>query len=259
MSDHSGKAFSSGQGWQPWRMGDLHMGEMRPGKPSQGPGSGSSPVAPAVPDLDTLRQQAEAQGREKGYKAGFEKGLSEGQRDGYARGHQEGLEKGLAEGRQQAAAEQQAVLARELAVVAPLIQNLGAACEQLSADVADSLVAIALVIGRQLARDHLDVDPAAVLAVVRELLHHEPSLQGKPRLWLHPQDLAIVQQHLGDELRAAGWQLQPDSQITRGGCRASSTSGELDATWETRWAALCAKVRQRGTAGRSDTGEAVQS
>ncbi|MFD2437126.1 FliH/SctL family protein [Modicisalibacter luteus] len=87
---------------------------------------------------------------------------------------------------------------------------------------------------------------------MRELLHAEPALSGRPRLWLHPADLTLVKGHLGAEFEAAGWQLQPDDTISRGGCRATSSSGELDATLESRWESITQQVRRRHKDGQNE-------
>nr|MBP9956812.1 flagellar assembly protein FliH [Pseudomonas sp.] len=51
----------------------------------------------------------------------------------------------------------------------------------------------------------------------------------------------------------AGWQLQPDELVSRGGCRVNSASGELDATWESRWDSLLEQLRHRQSPGASHT------
>jgi flagellar assembly protein FliH len=132
-----------------------------------------------------------------------------------------------------------------VAPLQPLAARFAQALDNLDGEIIDGLVNLALATGRQLARDRLDAAPEIILDIVRELLHNEPSLSGKPRLWLHPEDLNIVREHLGGEFAAAGWTLQPDDQITRGGCRVSSPSGELDATWESRWRAIRGQIRRR--------------
>jgi flagellar assembly protein FliH len=96
-----------------------------------------------------------------------------------------------------------------------------------------------------LAGEALAANPAQVVDLVRGLLHSEPPMLGKPRLWLHPLDHELVREYLGQELQAAGWVLQPDDQVSRGGCRVTGANGELDATWESRWQAVRQRVRGR--------------
>ncbi len=124
---------------------------------------------------------------------------------------------------------------QEAAQLLALAQALPAALRSAERELAGSVLALALDLGRQLAGAALKVDPDCVLAVVRDLLGSEPELSGAPRLLLHPDDAALVREQLGEELRQAGWSLQADAAITRGGCLVKSASGELDASVETRW------------------------
>lgn len=192
-------------------------------------------------ELEALREQAREQARLEGYEAGCQQG------------HAEGYARGLEEGRQAGERQLQEQTEQALQPLLALATEFRHALDQLDQQIAEQLVALALATGRHLAGEALTARPEQVIEIVRELLHAEPALTGKPRLWLHPSDLLLVRSRLGDELVAAGWQLQPDEQVTRGGCRASSASGELDATWETRWARIVEQLRQR----RSDASHAA--
>lgn len=184
-------------------------------------------------EIDTLREKARQAAREEGHREGFEAGRAEG--------HAEGLE----EGREEARRELDEQLKQTLAPLQPLAEQFQQALARLDEQVAAELVELALATGRQLAGEALKSRPRQVLEIVRALLHTEPAMNGKPRLWLHPLDHKLVTQHLSQELEAAGWVLQPDDQVRRGGCRVSSANGERDATWETRWDAVRAQIRQR--------------
>ena len=114
-----------------------------------------------------------------------------------------------------------------LAPLAALVDEFRSALADLDHAIAEDLVDLALATGRQLAGDALREEPAEILNLVRTLIHEEPALNGKTRLWLHPDDLALVEQELHAEFHAAGWKLHPDDQLSRGGCRVTSPSGEL--------------------------------
>ncbi|MEO5658911.1 MAG: FliH/SctL family protein, partial [Polaromonas sp.] len=119
---------------------------------------------------------------------------------------------------------------------------LPAALLSAETSVADDLLALALAIAQQVLGQALTVEPQAILTVVRELLKAEPALTGAPQLLLHPDDAALVKEYLPDELKSAGWRLKADVQMTRGGCRVLATSGERDATLETRWERVAATL-----------------
>ncbi len=223
--------------WRRWRMGELRQPE---------------PKASARPDPKAAARQAreqEARRQQQALEAlreqARQEAYEEGRREGLEAGHAEGLAQGLEEGRRQAREELEQRLEDTLSPLLPLARHFDDALDQLDETVAEDLVALALATGRQLAGDALEARPEQVLTLIRELLHSEPPLIGQQRLWLHPQDLALVTRHLGEELEAAGWRLQPDDQLSRGGCRVTSQRGELDATWETRWQAIQDQVRRR--------------
>lgn len=193
-------------------------------------------------EIEALREKVREEARQEGYAAG------------QAEGYQAGYEQGLADGREAGEQELKRQAKKVLAPLAPLAQHFSEALTQLDQEIADDLVELALTTGRQLAGEALDAHPEQILDIVRELLHADPTLNGHPRLWLHPADLSLVKAHLGDEFSAAGWRLQPDDTISRGGCRVTSPSGELDATWERRWAIITAMIRQRHHSNADRTG-----
>ncbi|MHB0775315.1 flagellar assembly protein FliH [Halomonas sp. WWR20] len=219
--------------WQRWEMDTL-------GTPSENKRDMQEAIdarrrlaAKRSAELEAQQRQAFDTGRQEGYDAG------------HAEGHTAGYEKGLAEGRAAGEAETTRQMAQALAPLAELAGHFREALAQLDDQLADHLTELALTVGRQLALETLEAHPEHVVNLVRELLHAEPALSGKPRLWLHPADLTLVKAHLGAELDAQGWQALPDESLTRGGCRASSASGGFDASIEARWAAIIDQRRQR--------------
>ena len=187
-------------------------------------------------ELRALREKTHAAAQQEGYAAGF----AEGREKGYAEGLQAGRETGereLAERRQQ--------LVEPLAA---LIDGLREALDQLDTDIGDSLADVALAAGRQLAGDALQAKPEQIRTLIRELLREEPLFSGQPCLRLHPDDLALVDAQLADELGGAGWKTQADASLERGGCRVTGPEGELTATREVRWQALLARARRYGSA-----------
>ncbi|MBE0489184.1 MAG: flagellar assembly protein FliH [Halomonas sp.] len=235
--------------WRPWRMSELHtLREPDPaGVPSAEQTARRKAAFQRQAELHALREKVMQEAREQGHREGFEAG--------HAEGHAQGLEKGLEEGHEQARQAFEREAREALAPLQPLAQQFGEALTRLDEEVGNELVELALATGRQLAGEALKARPRQVLEIVRGLLHTEPGMSGKPRLWLNPRDHALVEEHLGNELAAAGWAMQPDDQVTRGGCRVTSASGELDATWESRWAAVKRQVRRRATPKPREEGE----
>ncbi|WP_231758115.1 flagellar assembly protein FliH [Microbulbifer elongatus] len=170
-------------------------------------------------ELNALRSQAQEEGRQQGYEAGYA--------DGYEQGLNEGRETGTSETNQQ-----RKVL---LAPLEDLARNFSDALTSMDKEIAEDITRLALLVGRHLADDALKAEPQQVCGLVRTLLREESASKEQVRLWLHPEDLPLVQADLGNELNSVGWRLEQDSRLTRGGCRVTTPSGELDATREIRW------------------------
>lgn len=219
--------------WQPWHMAPLAHEPQPLAMPDAAQAEARRKQAfQRKLELQALRDNARQEAQRLGHAAGF----TAGQKDGYA--------EGLLQGR---AAGEEAMQVQIEQAVQPLL-NLGLAFAEalrsLDATVLEALVQLAMDTARQLAGEALQANPEHILERVRELLRHEPALAGKPRLWLHPGDLACVQQGLGTALAEAGWSLHADPALARGGCRVASAQGELDATLETTWARLERDTRQ---------------
>lgn len=244
MSERAPSSSARHAPWQRWQMGELHAGSSDEKSFAQEPDPAEQARRRAAfqrqAELKALREKVIQEAREEGYQAGFEAGRNEG--------HAQGLN----EGREEARRELEQHIHEIVTPIKPLAGQFAEALEQLDEEIANDLVELAMATGQQLAGEALKARPKQVLELIKALLHTEPPLVGQQRLWLHPQDHKLVEEHLGSELAAAGWKLQPDAQLTRGGCRVTSANGELDATWESRWEAVKSQVRRRRSAAPND-------
>lgn len=218
--------------WEPWEMSSItEQLSPVPGSAKAGVAPLLKPLAPALlideAELAGLRLQAQQAGETEGHQQGY----AQGQAEGYAAA--------------MTAVHEQAEHLRALALTLP------AALRSAEREVADDLLALALAIARQVLGQALTADPQIILAVVRELLQVEPTLTGTPQLVLHPDDAALVKEHLADDLQAAGWRVRADASNKRGGCRVMATSGERDATLDARWERVTATLARNAPATAS--------
>lgn len=177
-------------------------------------------------EIKALREKVIANAQREGYAAGFEAAREEGHKEGYAAGM---------------LASEADVREKTKVAVEPirhLALGFATALRALDTEIGEQIAAVALKIGHQLALDALKASPESVVALVKAVLHSDPEMIGKPRLRANPEDVEMISRECGDEIEALGWKLIPDETISRGGCKVVSTSGEIDATWETRWAAV---------------------
>lgn len=150
--------------------------------------------------------------------------------EGFAQGRREGLEAGRKE-----------ILAR-VHELDGVMQMLARPLEQLDDQVEQELVHLALAVARQLVRRELKADPGQVLAVMREAMAALPITARNVRLYLHPDDAALIRDTLSLSELERGWTVVEDPLLTRGGCKVSSDSSQIDATVERRLQAVIAST-----------------
>lgn len=122
------------------------------------------------------------------------------------------------------------------------LQLLARPLEQLDADIEGELARLALAIGKQLARRELRVEPAQVIAILRESLALLPAAAREVRVHLHPEDAATVREHLTPTASGRAWTLVEDPTLSRGGCVVHTDCSRIDARLESRMAAVAANA-----------------
>ncbi|MCS3506146.1 flagellar assembly protein FliH [Achromobacter sp. JUb104] len=226
--------ISRSAAWRRWQMLSFNEPETVDVEPEPEPDPGPDPAVV----MAQLRAQAMAEGREDGYAqghaAGVEAGQQAGHEAGYAAGREAGYAEGLAQAREQGAEEAQRLHA--------LVQACAASVGALEEKMGQSLLTLALDIAQQVVRTTLSEQPEAVAAAVRDVLHINPSTNGQMRLWANPDDIELIRLHLADELKEGHWRVLADESIARGGCRAETPFGDIDATLQTRWRRVAASL-----------------
>lgn len=235
MSDYEARKapYADTESWRRWRMASFEEQDARDAEPvivDRGPD-------PAVVREESRRQglqQGLAEGRAEGYDLGVAEGRARGYDEGLAEGRDAGYKEGLEEARKQGAA--------EAARLRTLAEATAASLTVLEEKTGQSLLTLALDIARQVLRTTLATDPEMLLPAVREVLHMNPGAAAPLRLWLHPEDLELVRLHLAEDLKLGHWRALADESITRGGCRAETSLGDIDATLQTRWRRVAASL-----------------
>lgn len=217
--------------WQRWQAESLELDNE---EPSAEPAEPELPPEPPPPDPQVILEEARQQGIAEGRETGHAEGLVQGRETGHAEGREAGFAEGLAAG--------QAEARREAEHLRALSERCAQAYAALEHDMSEALVTLGLDIARQVLRQEITTNHASMLGVVREILHADPDQPQGLRLWLHPDDIELVNEHLGTEAREQGWRLLADPQLNRGDCRAESPYGAIDATLQTRWQRVAAAL-----------------
>ncbi|ARP86928.1 flagellar assembly protein FliH [Bordetella genomosp. 9] len=226
-------SFANAAAWRRWRMASFEEQDaalVQEAPPEPGPDPREA--------LEEARRAGHAQGLAEGRAEGYDLGVAEGRARGYEEGLEQGRQAGHAEGL--ALARQQG--AEEAARLRALADATAASLTQLEEKTGQALLTLALDIARQVVRTAIATQPDSLITAVREVLHMNPGAGAPLRLWLHPLDIEIVRLHLADELKSGAWRVLADESIARGGCRAETSFGEIDATLQTRWRRVAASL-----------------
>lgn len=154
---------------------------------------------------------------------------------------QRGYEAGMAK----AKADMQAKLAEVDARIKRLdgvLRFIAQPLRELDEEVEQSLLQLAMAVGKQLARRELRIDPTQVIAIIRESLQELPTSARNPRVHLHPEDAAIVRERLSEPGSERAWTLVEDPTMSRGGCVIRTENSQVDARLESRISAVIANV-----------------
>lgn len=206
MEKSTSKVISSDEGndAQQWRPPSMDAG-----KRWQGDAKAPGPLLTAA-QLELIQKQA------------YDEGFEQGKKEGFEFGHREGLNAA------RAAVER----------LETLLCALNTPFKQLDDQVEQELVTLAIAIVRQLVRREVKTDPAHILGVVREALELLPVSSRNIRLVLHPEDAELVRKAYAVSETELAWKIVEDPVCARGGCKVLTDSSQVDATLESRLAAL---------------------
>ena len=176
-------------------------------------GAGGAGVVTAR-ELETIHKQA--------YAEGFESGRADGYRDGHGRAEAE-------------------VRAR-CQVLDGIVAQLAAPLATLDEEMVNSVAELALLIARHLVRRELKTAPGEVIGVVRETMRLLPIASRGTTLRLNPDDAELVRSALSIDVDGIAWRVEPDPLISRGGCIVETETSRIDASVESRIAAIASKL-----------------
>ncbi len=161
--------------------------------------------------------------------------------------HREAFEQGLAEGREAGRAEVRAQVER----LAGMFYDLAKPFEALDAEVERELLTLAMALARQIVRRELKTDPTQIIGIIREAIAALPVAARDVRVHLHPEDAAVVREHLAPTENERAWALVEDPVMARGGCQVSTNTSRIDMRLETRLGAILSELlgTERQTAG----------
>lgn len=184
-------------------------------------------------ELEKIFEQAEKEGFEQGRKAGYDKGMAEG--------YEAGQERGLIEKRQELVAEQQ----RFQHLIQSLLEPLAEQDEDLEQMLLDTVCRLT----ESLVERELLTDSSHILALVKEAVAALPVGAKSLRLYLNPDDLALVETYA--EEQQLDWQFFGDEALLPGGVRVETTESRVDFSVANRLKALLEAFVNRQLTGET--------
>ena len=198
-------------GYRPWKPASLaDVTPLGAARPQPAAKSAGKPDIDPKKALEAERQRARVEGYNAGYKAGQEAGSAAVQ-----------------------------LSARRLAETAASAQQ---AWHDLEQDLSEQVLDLAIEVARQVLRHDFKARRDALFEVVQEAMQCVNEGALKPEMRLHPADVDLVRGAIGDELQRGNWKILEDHRIEPGGCRISTSQGEVDATLPTRWKRVVAAL-----------------
>lgn len=128
--------------------------------------------------------------------------------------------------------------------IAALLDGVSESVARMEREMAQSLIKLAIDLARQVVRESISARPELIVPVIDEALSGLARSAEPGALHVHPDDLPIVAERLGDALAHAGWKAFGDDRMTRGGCRLEFAGGQVDATIEARWNRVMAQLER---------------
>lgn len=205
-----------------------------------------APVAPV--EVEVVEEEIYA---EKLTLSQWESLCEEARAEGLAQGREEGLaqgrEEGFAQGREEGLAQGQTDVNARLAHLGALIEQLQNPLQRQQDAVEEMLVKLTVQLARAVVTAELATRPELLQQTVAEALAGLPPNAASPRLRLHPDDCALLQ----EQAQREGWELVEDPTMTRGGCIVEAGACQIDSRVEDRFSQVADQLLARLTP-RSD-------
>lgn len=140
---------------------------------------------------------------------------------GYSDGYTVGIEAGTRDARQR------------MTQLHEILESLAKPFSNLDEHVSDQLTALVRTLTEQLVRREISMDQSVLAKLIDEGLQALPVAASEVQIIVNPDDANFMREHM-EEQSEAGWRIQTDANLSRGGCRIVSGLTQIDASVETR-------------------------
>ena len=128
--------------------------------------------------------------------------------------------------------------------IASMLAGISTAVARMVREMAQTLVQVAVDLARQIVRETIAVRPEVLVPLVSDALSGIARTVDPGAVYVHPSDLPLIEERMGEALAHAGWRPFADDAIERGGCRLEFAGGQVDATLATRWKRVMSQLER---------------
>ena len=164
------------------------------------------------------------------------------QKQAFEEGYSEGFKKGIQDG--------QAKIQEQVQRLSDIASFLTQPLNELDESVTEQLTQLSISIARMLIRRELKTDPGQIVAVVKETISALPVGMQNIRIVMNPEDATLLREAMSLSGKEQPWEIIEDPILSRGGCKVTTDSSEVDASVEARLTGIIA--RSFGGERRSD-------
>lgn len=176
----------------------------------------------------------------RGLTAGqLEEMTAQAQREGFVQGVKEGRTAGFAKGQEEGRAAAGVELAKQVAELRGVMQQLLDPLAQQSAAIETAMTQLSLDIARAVLHCEPSLPMEKLLPLVRRAVRELPVGERNLTVVLHPQQLELVRGHAD---WPPNWHLQGDSRLDRGGCKVITEHSLVDYSVELRFRQIAAQM-----------------
>lgn len=188
-------------------------------------------LPPTAKEIEEIRAAAHAegfaQGQQEGHAQGAEEGLAKGHEEGFAKGLEEGTIKGLATGEEQ--------VQQYLTNWTSLIDSIQNPVANVEKELEKELVLLAVSLAKGVIRSEVKTNTDLIFQALSEGLKALPIQEKHYQIHLHPDDIALVNNHFSpEEIAKHHWDFIESPKMSAGGCEIVTQSNAVDITVERR-------------------------
>jgi len=156
------------------------------------------------------------------------------QKQAFEEGYEQGFKKGLQDG--------EAKIREQVQRLSKIANFLNKPLNELDESVTEQLTQLSISIARMLIRRELKTDPGQIVAVVKETMSALPVGIQNIRILMNPDDATLLREAMSLSAGEQPWEIIEDPILSRGGCKVTTDSSEVDASVEARLTGIIARI-----------------